>query len=312
MQSKSERPIRLAVVGVGKIARDQHLPAIAANPAFDLVATASVHGSVDGLPSYENVEDLLAGGHALDAVSICTPPVGREATTIAALEAGLHVMLEKPPTATVEAAERLASLARGRQLSMFATWHSREAAAVDAAARWLASRRITRIAIEWREDIRRWHPGQDWILAPGGLGVFDPGINALSILTAIVGEPIRVERCELMVPQGREGPLSASLELRCGAAPALVAFDFLHTGKQRWDILVETDAGGLVLGDGGRTLTIAGELVKSGENREYPRMYDHFAELVRTGKSDVDLSPLRLVAEAQRIARKQAGAPFAW
>ena len=43
--------IKLGIVGVGKIARDQHLPVIAANPAFDLVAAASKSGQpVDGVP----------------------------------------------------------------------------------------------------------------------------------------------------------------------------------------------------------------------------------------------------------------------
>ncbi|MET0366405.1 MAG: gfo/Idh/MocA family oxidoreductase, partial [Sphingobium sp.] len=44
-------PIRIAVVGVGKIARDQHLPAIAGNGAFSLAATVSPHDpGVEGVP----------------------------------------------------------------------------------------------------------------------------------------------------------------------------------------------------------------------------------------------------------------------
>jgi predicted dehydrogenase len=41
MTASSNAPIRIAIVGLGKIARDQHLPAIAGNGAFDLVATVS-------------------------------------------------------------------------------------------------------------------------------------------------------------------------------------------------------------------------------------------------------------------------------
>lgn len=37
---------RIAIVGVGKIARDQHLPALAKSADFDLVATASRSNSV--------------------------------------------------------------------------------------------------------------------------------------------------------------------------------------------------------------------------------------------------------------------------
>jgi hypothetical protein len=41
------------------------------------------------------------------------------------------------------------------------------------------------VEIVWHEDVRKWHPGQQWIWEPGGFGVFDPGINALSIATRI-------------------------------------------------------------------------------------------------------------------------------
>ncbi len=41
-------PINLAIVGVGKIVRDQHLPAVAKNADYRLIAAASRHGTVDG------------------------------------------------------------------------------------------------------------------------------------------------------------------------------------------------------------------------------------------------------------------------
>ncbi|TIP51034.1 MAG: gfo/Idh/MocA family oxidoreductase, partial [Mesorhizobium sp.] len=67
-----------------------------------------------------------------------------------------------------------------------ASWHSRYAPAVEAARDFLGSTTIRSAAINWKEDVRRWHPNQDWIWAPGGFGVFDPGINALSIATHIL------------------------------------------------------------------------------------------------------------------------------
>ncbi|MDZ4136042.1 MAG: gfo/Idh/MocA family oxidoreductase, partial [Paracoccaceae bacterium] len=54
--------IAITIVGVGKIARDQHLPAIAANPDFDLVAAVSRHGQVDGVPNFTEFDDWLANG----------------------------------------------------------------------------------------------------------------------------------------------------------------------------------------------------------------------------------------------------------
>jgi D-galactose 1-dehydrogenase len=54
--------------------------------------------------------------------------------------------------------------------------------------------------VEWKEDVRQWHPGQQWIWQPGGLGVFDPGINALSIVTWMLPRPIFLTASELVFP----------------------------------------------------------------------------------------------------------------
>ena len=45
---------------------------------------------------------------------------------------------------------------------------------------------MKRLLVTWKEDVRHWHPGQQWIWEAGGFGVFDPGINALSIVTKIM------------------------------------------------------------------------------------------------------------------------------
>ncbi|MES2337183.1 MAG: Gfo/Idh/MocA family oxidoreductase [Pseudomonadota bacterium] len=305
--------VRLAVVGIGKIARDQHLPAIAGEPAFVLTATASRHAGVDGVPQFSTIEDLLAHGPEVDAVSICTPPDGRHRIAAAALAAGKHVMIEKPPGATVAEVEGLRAQAAATNLTLYATWHSRAAAGVDGARHWLAARTVRSAAITWREDIRVWHPGQEWILGPGGFGVFDPGINALSIATAILPGHLTVASGCMTVPDGRASPIAASLALELDhAVPVAVDFDFLQTGPQSWDIDVVTDAGTLRLSDGGSRLFIDGVEQPVAGPGEYPRLYRRFAELVAAGVSDVDLRPLQLVADAFLIADRGTGPAFAF
>ncbi len=304
-------PIRLGLVGIGKIARDQHLPAIAAIRDFALVATASRHAGLEGVPGHPDIAALIAGGHDLAAVSLCTPPLGRHAIARQAIDAGLHVMLEKPPGATISEIVALAEHAAHKGVTLFATWHSREAAAVDAARDWLATRRIVSVRIDWRENIRVWHPGQQWILAAGGFGVFDPGINALSIATAILPGALRVEEARLHVPANRAAPIAASLEMVLDdEVPVAVEFDFLQTGPQRWDIVIETDDGTLALHEGGRRLTIDGVPVSEGANDEYPRLYRRFAGLIARGAGDVDLRPLHLVADAFLVGRVVPAAAF--
>ena len=309
--TRSERPLRLAVIGFGKIARDQHLPAIAADPRFTLVAAVSRHATVDGVPNYRDIADLLAADHTLDAVSICTPPVGRASIAMAAIDAGLHVMLEKPPATTLSEISRIEAHAAAAGRTLFTTYHSREAAGVAAARAWLVDHPVLRMTIDWRENIRRWHPGQDWILDAGGFGVFDPGVNALSIATRILPGAWTVAAADLHVPAGRMSPLVADLTMACGDIPVTAGFDFLCEGPQQWDIVVETDAGQLVLREGGSVLEIDG-IVTRGADAEYSGLYAAFERLVRSGASDVDVTPLRLVADAFLLAKRHKMMAFTW
>ena len=306
-------PIRLALVGLGKIARDQHLPAIAADPRFELAAVASHHAGVDGVPRFIALDDLLASGVAVDAVALCTPPQPRHALARMALAAGKHVMLEKPPGVTLSEVEDLRLTAAERGLTLQTTWHSRYAAGVEPAREWLAERSITAVRVHWKEDVRVWHPGQDWIWEPGGLGVFDPGVNALSIATHILPRPFFLSRGVLRAPVNRQSPIQAELDFRDTAgAPIRVELDFLQTGPQSWDIEVDTDDGLLKLTDGGAKLWIDGRCLSEGPDQEYPRLYDAFARLIADKASDVDIAPLRHVADAFLLSERVAAAPFAW
>ena len=301
--------LNIAIIGVGKIAQDSHAPAIAANQGLHLAATASRNGHIDGVPAYPDFESLLRATPHLHAVSLCTPPNARHAIAAAAIDAGLHVMLEKPPAATVLEAEDLARRAADRGVTLFTTWHSRCSAGVAPARAWLRSRELVDVRVFWKEDIRRWHPGQSWILEAGGLGVFDPGINALSILTDILPQPLRVESAQFSIPKGRSGPIAATLALRCGTAAVHAEFDFRQTGQQQWDIEIETDAGRLALRDGGAVLALPGEMLR-GPNAEYAKLYQRFADLVVEGQSDVDLAPLQLVADAFLLASRTDAEPI--
>ena len=303
--------IRVAVVGLGKIAHDQHLPAIAASGRFELVAAASHAGTANGVPVFPNVDALLASGVAIDAVSMCQPPQARFDDAAKAIRAGKHVLLEKPPGATLAEVEALTRLAEAANTTLFAAWHSRFAPGVADARAWLSGRRIGRVDIVWKEDVRRWHPGQSWIWQAGGMGVFDPGINALSIATAILPGALVVRDGTLEVPVNCDAPIAADLHL-LGADGCSVhaAFDFRQTGPQTWDITVETDDGTLVLSEGGAKLAIDTSPREVGTEAEYPNLYKRFAKLIGEGRSDVDRAPLRLVADAFLRCRQVRVEPF--
>jgi len=305
------KPLRVAIVGMGKIARDRHLPAIAANPAFKLAAVASPHHKHEGVPNFRSLEVLLREVPDIDVVAICTSPQARYDVAWHALNHRKHVMLEKPPGATLSEVQSLVELAERQNIALFAAWHSREAAAVQSARGWLATRHVRKVKVFWKEDVRIGHPGQAWIWKAGGLGVFDPGINALSVLTAIVPGTVMLREATLSFPSNCETPIAAQLLLNDEHGAAIeVELDFLQTGPQTWDIAVETDAGRLLLSKGCSAMYVDGNSIIQSSDHEYPRLYAHFEKLVRERRIDVDIAPLRLVADAFLNGRRVTVAPF--
>jgi len=301
----------IALLGIGKIARDQHIPAIAESSGFALAATVSRSGGVDGVENHNDIAGLLAARPDIRAVSLCMPPVPRFDIATAALAAGKHVMLEKPPGATVSEVLKLERLARAKGVTLFATWHSRHAAGVAQARAYLRDAQIRYVQIDWKEDVRRWHPGQDWIWQAGGLGVFDPGINALSIMTEILPNPVHLTAATLAFPDNCETPIAADLAFAGPAGMTVDAvFDWRQEGPQSWNITVDTTHGQLRLTDGGATLLIDGMAQKAEGPGEYPGLYHRFAELIEAGQSDVDISPLQHVADAFMLGRREVVAAF--
>ena len=291
-------PIRLALVGLGKIAQNQHIPALLASPDFELVCGATLQGTCPRGVTYSSVEQMLGAEPGIEAVVLCQPPQARFQAAQLALAAGKHLFLEKPPAANLGEVAILDGMARERGLTLFAAWHSRYAPAVEPARAWLSDRRVLSARISWREDVRVWHPGQEWIWRPGGLGVFDPGVNALSIATHILPE-MRVAEATMSFPANRETPIAAQMRLTLEDGVSIDAeFDFRQTGQQTWMIVVETAGGLLELHDGGAAMSIDGARQPLPATAEYPALYARFAALVGQGRSDVDVRPLQLVADA--------------
>ena len=116
--SRGERvkPIRIAILGYGKIAQDQHVPSIAGNPRFELVATSSRSGQ--GLDqTFTDWRELIRTVEGLEAVAITTPPGPRYEIARECVLAGLHCLLEKPPTAGLAEIADLACLAEAQQVT---------------------------------------------------------------------------------------------------------------------------------------------------------------------------------------------------
>jgi predicted dehydrogenase len=301
------KPIRTAIIGFGKIAEDQHVPAIAANPRFELAGSMSRQGKGPA-PAFTDIGELLDTVEDLEAAAITTPPGPRYAIARDCIARGLHLLLEKPPCATLGEVEELRRLAEAKGVTLFTTWHAQHNAGVAAAKKVLAGQRIRSMAITWHEDVHKWHPGQQWVFEAGGFGVFDPGINAFSVATAILPAPLFVREGTLFFPENAHTPIAADLTFDSPAAdgPLSASLDWRKTDGEEWTIAIETgDGASLKLVDGGARLFLNNEEVPGEHKGEYPDLYARFAELIDCRESLVDAEPLRLVADSLLVAKRK-------
>jgi predicted dehydrogenase len=301
------KPIRIAIIGYGKIAEDQHVPSINANPRFELVATSSRSGQGVG-EKFTDWQELIRTVPDLDAVAITTPPGPRYTIARECIEAGLHCLLEKPPTVGLAEIADLDCLAQARGVTLFTTWHAQHHSTVDTAAKALAGKRIKSLAIHWHEDVHKWHPGQQWIWQPGGFGVFDPGINAFSIATKIFPGGLFVQSADLSVPENAQTAIAADVVFYSPEAdgPLTASLDWRKTEGEEWTITVEANDGTKVrLENGGARLIIGDQATADGGIGEYPDIYRTFADLIDNRRSLVDVAPLRLVADCLLVGGRR-------
>lgn len=313
--SKNSHKRSVALVGVGKIARDQHLPALQDHPNFQLDALVSLDDCGIDLPTFRSVDEMASAMPEIQAVSICTPPDCRLDIVAQALAANLHVMLEKPTAATVAKAMAMEAMARGRPETIFASWHSRHAPGVEVLKQWLMQQSVSQVEVIWKEDIRVWHPGQEWIFS-SGYGVFDPAINAFSILTEILDEDFFFAKGDIVVPKNKAAPISADLRYRFPDRSGGIHFDldFDYQGATpEWTIHVTCENGlEAKLQDGGASLILPSEFEAPEETGEYHSLYSKFDALITRGASDFDIAPMFQVFDAMALSHRHSGEAFEW
>jgi myo-inositol 2-dehydrogenase/D-chiro-inositol 1-dehydrogenase len=112
----SPAPLRLGLVGCGRLAELGYLPAAQAAPGIEFVAVADpdrtrrgvVAGKL-GVRGHARLSELLAAT-PLDGLVICTPAEDHEAVAALAARAGLAALVEKPPAPDAAGALRIAAL----------------------------------------------------------------------------------------------------------------------------------------------------------------------------------------------------------
>lgn len=246
-----DRKLRVGLIGAGGIATGAHLPGYKRLlDRVELVAVADVNAERAGhvarehgfQQAYGDYEEMLRRSD-LDAVSVCTPNKFHASASIAALQAGCHVLCEKPPAIMAADVRRAVEEAkRGQRILTYGLNH-RFSAEVQAAKRFadggefgeIYSGRVTAMR---RRGIPGWGVFTNKDLQGGG-PLIDIGVHHLDEALFLMGYPLPVEVM---------GATYQKLGTRPGVG-AMGAWDWEHFS-------IEDLAVGMVRFGGGETLLI--------------------------------------------------------
>lgn len=126
----ANRPIRFAVCGAGRIGI-RHMELLQQNPDTELVATTDLRSAAETgtatfrVPHYDSLEALLNSDTEIDVVSIATPNGLHVQQALACLNAGLHVVIEKPMALRKSDAEMLIHTALQKNRLVFGVMQNR-------------------------------------------------------------------------------------------------------------------------------------------------------------------------------------------
>jgi len=193
----SERT-KIGIIGAGRVGVDWHLPDIRTaggevTALADVVPGRAARLAADrGVPlAFDDYRALLALDE-IDAVAICTPPVNHEEIAVAALRAGKHVYLEKPPAMNAAEMARITKVARQADRLLMSGSNSVYYNEMQALKRAIDAGELGNIYyVEALKAIRRnykkgWHRRRD--IAGGGV-TMDSSAHRLDLVLYLLGTP---------------------------------------------------------------------------------------------------------------------------
>ena len=161
----------IGIIGCGKIAQVRHIPEYMENPDAQLAAFYDINmqraqelAEQYGAKAYESVEALL-GDESIDAVSVCAANFAHASITIDALNAGKHVLCEKPMATTLRECEAMVAAAE-KNGKFLMIGHNQRLAKAHAAARELLDQGLIGDIVTFRTTFGHGGP-ETWSVDPG-------------------------------------------------------------------------------------------------------------------------------------------------
>jgi UDP-N-acetylglucosamine 3-dehydrogenase len=193
-------PLRVALIGTGKIAELGHLPgfvragaevvALCSRTLEELQQSAETYGVERRYTDWRQM--LVDGG--FDAVSICTPPALHREMTVGSLEHGYHTLVEKPMAISLDECQAMIDAAEHSDKILMVAHNQRFRAQHRFAKDILDSGRLGQV---WRVHAafahggpEKWSPTQDWYFNPGRGVLIDLGYHKIDLLRWLLGQDV--------------------------------------------------------------------------------------------------------------------------
>lgn len=193
--------LRIGLIGAGGIARGAHIPNyLKCGDRVELVAVSDVvKEKAEELAREFSIEKVYEDYHQMlneagvDAVSICTPNKFHAPAALAALEAGCHVLCEKPPAMTPEEAKQMADAAEKAGKYLTYGFHYRHAPETEALRRFIDAGELGEVYAATVNAVRRrgipgWGVFTNKELQGGG-PLIDIGVHMLDLALYLMDYP---------------------------------------------------------------------------------------------------------------------------
>jgi len=272
-------PIRFALVGCGAIAKTQVKALQELSPAVELVYICDLIAErAKALAEEFSIQvadfEAICVDATIDAVTFCTPTGAHAELAIRALEAGKHVIVEKPMDVSLEACQRLKTTAEASgKLCSVISQHRYDPAstivreALDAGK--FGELIFTEARIPWYRT-QAYYDSEDWRgtwAIDGGGALTNQGIHTVDLMLWLAGPVKRVFARMATVAHERievEDLITVQIEFESGMMGSLAASTAMYPGYPVSLGLFGVNGSALIEGDELQTLAIRGEATVSG------------------------------------------------
>lgn len=201
--------INVGVIGCGYIAEEAHLPNLLNCPQVESIAISDVRperlaiiGRKFGVKElYTDYHDILKK-NSIDAISVCVPTFLHSKVAIDALEAGKHVLCEKPIATTLDEADDMLSAARKNNVKLMIGHNFRFLPNHIVARQWVQNGKIGEVYFARAQFASQGPYGAPGITSPsyfnpdkGGGVLFDAGSHLIDLLLWMFGDIAEVRAC---------------------------------------------------------------------------------------------------------------------